>query len=187
MVFLPFIISNITNDEDRSFMIDLYQSYHRMMFKTAYKYTKSRFDAEDIVQDAIVSLIGRIDFLRILDVPALRAYINKTVVNKGLMHIRRRENARIVDVDITDMKSIQSEDFPPDHDLLRQCSIEELKEVLFKLDDMDRIILTMKYFMEYDDSTIAKEFEIKEVSVRSRLTRARQRAYSILREMNRND
>lgn len=187
MVFLPFIISDTACDEDRSFMIDLYQSYHRMMFKTAYKYAKSRFDAEDIVQDAIVSLIGRIGFLRALDAPALCAYINKTVVNKGLMHIRRRESSRFVDADITDMASIQSDDLPLDLDLLRRCSIEELKAVLLKLGEMDRVILSMKYYMEYDDKTIAKEFGIKEVSVRSRLTRARQRAYSILKEMNQND
>lgn len=187
MVFLPFIISNITNDEDRSFMIDLYQSCYGMMYRTAYKYTKSRYDADDFVQDAIVSLIGRIEFLKTLDDSALRAYVNKTVANKGLMHVRRQDRAHIVHADITDMKSLQSDELPPDHELLRQSTIEELKEALLKLEEPDRTILNMKYFLDYDDETIAKEFGIKEGSVRSRLTRARQRTYSILREMNRHD
>lgn len=53
---LAIINTYIDDPDDKSYMIWLYEEFHRLMFSTARKYTSNQTDCEDIVQNATVKL-----------------------------------------------------------------------------------------------------------------------------------
>ena len=183
MLFIPTVISTITDNDDRGFMEHLYVTYHRMMFRTAYRYTHSQFDTEDVIHNAVLSLIPKIHLLRSLDKPQLHAYVHATVSNKSRLFLRSRGKWVDMDIDTINIPAPPDETSTPGVDLLKQCTLQELKEVLLLLQESDLHILTMKYFLKLDDLEIARDLGIQPVSVRSRLTRARQRAYEKFKEL----
>lgn len=51
---LAIINTYIDDPDDKSYMIWLYEEFHRLMFSTARKYTSNQTDCEDIVQNGVV-------------------------------------------------------------------------------------------------------------------------------------
>lgn len=73
-----------------------------------------------------------------------------------------------------------SETFAPDERVLQESTIEELMCALDQLSEGDQAVIRMKYFEKLPDHEIAKALGIQEVSVRSKLTRARKRIFELL-------
>ena len=185
MVIIPLVITSIQNEEDREFFKELYINHHVVMYRMARRYTDSSFDAEDIVSNAIVYLLGKTSLLRSLDPPALHTYVFLSVRYAGIMYICGKKKLQTVPMDENgENYSDAGREEEPDANILRGCNIEEIRQVLKRLKEADREILTMKYFLHLDDAIIAKELNLKETSVRSRLLRARHHAYEMLKEMN---
>ena len=69
----------------------------------------------------------------------------------------------------------------PEDLYIRKEELAELAETINKLSEKDRILLESKYILMLSDKEIAEELNIAPSSVRSCLTRARRRAYAILK------
>ena len=76
---LPVIISTLDDPQDRNFIVQLYLEYEKLLFSTAWKFTSSHHDAEEIVQDSLERLIRKTSVLRQLERCTLVAYIVSTV------------------------------------------------------------------------------------------------------------
>lgn len=179
MMLLPIVILSIMDDSDREFMKALYIKYHLTMFRMARALTDSKFDAEDVVNNACVSLIKKISVLRHLDCNVLEGYIISTVKNAAYMLHRKKSACREVSGEET-LLFVESGTPAPDERILQECTIEELMNALDRLSESDQAIIRMKYFEKLSDREIAKMLDIQEVSVRSKLTRARKRIYILL-------
>lgn len=178
-MFFPIVILAIMDDSDREFMKVLYIEYQLTMFRMARALTDSSHDAEDVVSDACVSLIKKISVLRRLDCNVLEGYIISTTKNAAYM-LHRKRNARR---EVSDEKALlfaKSETFAPDERVLQESTIEELMCALDQLSEGDQAVIRMKYFEKLPDHEIAKALGIQEVSVRSKLTRARKRIFELL-------
>ncbi len=184
MMVFPIAILVIIDENDREFMKRLYIKYHLAMFRMARALTDSDHDAENAVSDACVSLIRRISVLRQLDCNVLEGYIISTVKNASYALHRIRNAWREVDNGSELLKGVADENAAPDGRILQQSSIDELMNAIDQLSESDQAIIRMKYFQHLSDREIAKALEVQEVTVRSKLTRARQRTYRILREQN---
>lgn len=180
MIF-PIAILAINDSNDRAYMEQLYIEHHRTMYWQAYKVTRSPQDLDDIVNDACIALIRKISLLRTLDCNILRAYIISTVKNIALNHLRKQKHAR-VDVGDVVIATLPSPEPDPDDGLLEEATISELMASIEKLPELDQDVLRMKYIDDLSDKEIGAILGMKYETVRSRLTRARQRAYKILKE-----
>lgn len=69
-----------------------------------------------------------------------------------------------------------------EENILWQCSVDELTRAIMRLSENDQTVIRMKYFQKCTDREIAEVLGVQENSVRSRLTRARQRIYRYLQE-----
>ena len=58
---------------------------------------------------------------------------------------------------------------------------KRLADALRRLAETDRILLEGKYLLEYSDETLAKQLGCRPASVRAKLTRARRRAFQLLK------
>lgn len=178
----PIVILAIENDEDRLFMQRLYEDYHQIMYREARRILHGDDAADDMVNDACLSLIGHIETLRSLDICKTRAYVVSTIKHACFNYIKKRNRQNkyaFLDAEDTLMK-MQSEEPPVDERLIRDTEIEELMAALRMLPEKEMYLLEMKYFSQMPDDEIALVLGIKTASVRYYLTLARRRAFEII-------
>ena len=65
--------------------------------------------------------------------------------------------------------------------LIQKDRLSSLKSIWPKLDNRSQNLLEAKYILGKLDSDIAKELDIKEASVRMALSRARKKAYELIK------
>lgn len=173
---------------DREFMDQIYQDYIRLMYYTAKQYVSDPRHCDDIIQDSLVRLIGKVSTLRSCNEKALASYISITVRNTAINHLRqqKREQAEFVSAEPGD--DISTDDA---HVLDEHLMLVEQREQLSKLwplvDEDVRQLLEGKYILGYDDAQLASMIGCQPGSIRMKLTRARRKALKILREGNSND
>ena len=97
---LPVIISTLDDPQDRNFIMQLYLEYEKLLFSTAWKFTSSHHDAEEIVQDSLERLIRKTSVLRQLERCTLVAYIVSTVRNTAINHLRKAGRIKLAETDI---------------------------------------------------------------------------------------
>ena len=61
---IPLFILAIENDDDREFMTELYTQYQRLIYHTVRQITQDNWAIDDIVQETLINLIGKIPLLR---------------------------------------------------------------------------------------------------------------------------
>ena len=178
-MFFPIAVLAITDESDREFMKSLYIKYRMVMFRMARSMVDSYQDAEDVVSDACIALTNKIDVLRHFDCNVLEGYIISTVKNAAYM-LHRKKNAR-KEVNNDEVIQFIPDDSPaPEEFIMQEHTITELMNAVAQLSESDQTVIRMKYFQNLSDREIAEALEIKEVSVRSRLTRSRQRIGKLL-------
>ena len=69
----------------------------------------------------------------------------------------------------------------PEEVYIHEEDLEALADMLPKLPEKDRMVLESKYILELSDEEIAKELNIAAKSVRSYLTRARRKAFAMMK------
>ena len=181
---VAFAISAIENDYEREFMIKLYNKYYSVSKNRAFAILHD-FDAvEEVVQDAFVKLIEHLPTIMTLEENAVPAYVIATVKNTTIDYFRKRntENASMYSFDEGICAGTLADTSPLPEDLyLQQEKIDELSSVLNKLPEKYRILLEAKYILGQSDKEIGKTLGISENSVRMYLTRARRKAYELMK------
>ena len=180
---IPMIILTIENDGDRDLMISMYKELHTLMKVTAYAVVKNDIIAEDMVQDALVKLIEKIDTIRELDPQKRISYAVSTVKNLSINHYnkhigKKRHSFYGLMDDVSD--TIADLAYTPDTAFYKKEEYRALGEAIEKLDEKDRDILYLKYNLEISDKEIGEIMGVSKNSVRTYLTRARRKAKILL-------
>lgn len=116
--------------------------------------------AEDLVQDAFLSLYRRFGDALPLDAPL--AYARRTIVNANVSRTRKRSAGEQVTADVPDSPA-------SDADVGGQ---DEMWRALAVLPDRQRAVLVLRYYLDLPDSEIARALSCREGTVRSLATRA---------------
>ncbi|MBR0463414.1 MAG: RNA polymerase sigma factor [Clostridia bacterium] len=167
---------------DREFVIEAYQRYRVSMFRMALSITRSPEDAEDIVADACIMLLRNAHHLKDFDERHLEGYLIASVKNSAITLFRERKRFTHYQNQMDHQYTSWSERSDPDEHLLSECDINNLKKALLKLNETDQVLIRMKYYQKLSDTDIASCLDIKKVSVRSRLCRARKKLLALLKE-----
>lgn len=180
---LLLLLSTIENDDDKAFMLNLYQDYYALVRSTVYKVMRCDSDIDDLVEDTFVKLIEKISLLRTFNCCKTVSYVVYTTRNVTINFIRHRDvcekhsyygGQEDVLAGLTDTNE-------PMEDLyLRQEEIEALSDAVLKLPDRQKDLLYFKYIRNMSDDEIAEELSISPVSVREYLTRARRAAKKLM-------
>lgn len=181
----------IENDEDRYFMIELYQNYKALLYFTAFKIMNDNFIVDEIVQEVIANLIDNIEKVKKIQHSVMPAYLVtciKRVCYDYIKHkkVESRYNAGSLDNPEFDFEYKDEKSNVLDAVLLK-IDVEQLKNVLSKLPEKQRDLLKFKYFLGLSDLDIANIFGINKNSVRQYLTRARRAAYELYKNEGRDE
>ena len=87
---IPMIIMAIEDEDDRSFMANLYVDYQRLMYKVITSHTTDPWDADDIFQSTLPKLIDKLADLRRMSNDKLTSYIYSTCKNSHQLPPEKR-------------------------------------------------------------------------------------------------
>ena len=170
MIFI--LLQTIENESDRVLLTNLYTQHQRLFLYKANQYTRNSGQAEDVLQDAMIRVIRKIDTFRDLTEAQMIAYVDRTIYSCAMTFLKRESKIPQVEDWKDALESIQSETDIMEHLNRKELSVQ-LGMVLEQLAPRERNALIYKYIFEYKDAEIAKVLSVKPESIRMILTRAR--------------
>ena len=180
-MLLPLVISAIEDDDQRSFMEQVYIDHQLAMYRTALRITGNRTDTEDIVQTACLKLCNKIPLLMGLECCNLEPYIVITVRNTAIDFLRqrrRRDELLWAEEDYAD--SLLEIDPAVEDRLLIEAGEGKLSLAIRKLSEKDRNLLERKYILLQEDTEIALALGVRINTLISSLSRVRKRLAKLL-------
>lgn len=166
---------------DSQYFQKFYEDRIGLICYFARRYTLSKSDFDDLVQNVIVRLMKHIDSLRKIDNNSAKVtyYIQATVQTAFIDHYRSEQKRKavaypdgILDKIIEERLCLEILQFEDTH-----WHIQLLKD---NLSERDWMLLEGKYIIEYSDEELGARCGCSKDSVRMALTRARQKAKRIL-------
>ena len=178
-----FIVTAIEDNDDRAFMLSLYNNYYRLVRKTIYGLTQDNKDIEDLINDVFIKLIEKIPTLGKLNSCKTTAYVVYTSRSVALNHLKhmnviKKHTYLGEKEDISD--NIISTDDNMEEKFFHQADLEALSNAILRLPQSQKDILYFKYILEMSDVEIAGILGISLNSVREYLARARRSAKKLM-------
>lgn len=144
------------------------ETYAPMLYRLAYVRTGNHFDAEDVCQEVLLSLIrANPDFDREEN---RRAWLIRAAINRTISLLRTGWHSRVA---LTEPVKLNARAEIRDTALL---------DALESLPIQERTILTLSYFDGLKSHEIASALGIRPPTVRKRLSRAREHLKALLDE-----
>ena len=182
MLIIPAFILAIQDEGGRGFMEALYRELYRLLYRRAYAVVQSKPDAEDVVNDAFLALIPRMDALRAMGRDAQKAYALATVKNLALNHINAPRRRRLYDVDDDFLDSVPAHAPSAEEQVILEEEIAALHARIDQLPTKWQDLLRMKYYLDYSDAEIARITGLALSSVRTYLCRLRTYLFTTMKD-----
>lgn len=169
-------------NDDRAFILDLYNNHYSLVRKTIFNITKDNKDIEDLINDVFIKLIEKLPVLKMLNKYKTITYVYYTAKSIAINHIIRRdiENKHLnygLENDLSEY-FISDEYSNMENKIINNSEFEALGHTILNLPQKQRDLLNYKYILELSDIEIGELIGIAANSVRQYLTRARHNAKS---------
>ena len=145
---------------------NLFLAHHRRLVGLATLLVDDRESAEDVVQEAFVSLHRRWRHLR--DPGSAVAYLNKAVVNGG--RDRLRHGRRVVTI-LPRMVPVSEERSSAEQDAVQHDEADRLWQAVAALPTRQRQVLVLRYYLDQSEAEIADTLEVSRGSVKRHASR----------------
>ena len=152
----------------------IYRDNCKMVYWAAYSVLKRESDAMDIAQSVFLRAIKNIDKLNTMEDGQVKAWLYRVAVNLCYDAGRRLK------------REIPAEELPEAAAISRDQR-ERVKRAIDALPDIYRETVMLHYYSGLDYKTIAAMQGSTEGTVKSRIFRAKERLYELLKEGEKND
>ena len=159
------IINNCKNNNAKAQM-QLYNLYCQAMLNVAFRYTKDRFIAEDVMQEAFIKAFKNINNYK--NEVAFGAWLKKIVINQSIDFIKKKK-LELVAINEEVFKVENENDWNVDS----LISIDKIVEFINTLKDKYRLVLTLYLIEGYDHKEISEILNITENTSRTHLLRGK--------------
>lgn len=181
---LPIILA-INNENDRTFVEDIYIKYSKKIYCVAFNILKKEDMAEECVHDVINIVINNLDRFKLSDKNHFINLLVKCTRNAAINIYNREKKRRSFEVSM--YININSHDFDEeeteieiadgaenfDDILITEENKKRLSELISELDVIYQDVLYLRYQMWMSNSEIAKLLGVSENVVKVRLHRAK--------------
>lgn len=176
MILLPIVIMTMPAGDDRDYMEQIYRSCKRLMYSTAWKYSRDKTTVDDVVSDSCISLIKNIPTLRTLADKKLKAYIVTTVRNTALNYYdRQRRTLSHMSENGSETLENVADTFDVEKTVALNDELDGVWKAIEQLPPKEQQVMYLKYKQNLTDDEIAAKVGISAVSVRKYVSRARER------------
>lgn len=167
--------------QDEKAITELFELTSQKGYYVALKYLKNKEDAQDILQDAYVSALSKLDQLK--DTSKFDKWLFQIIANKAKNYLVKNKPLLFEQLESDDEDAVSFEDTIDDNRIEFQpkenSDYEELKSALKtlidELPDDQRMCLLMYYYEELSISEISDALELNNNTIKSRLNYARKK------------
>ena len=150
----------------------LFDHFSRRVKAICLRYSANEADAEDIFQESFIAIFEKIKTLK--EYNKIDAWIKRVTINKALrFHEKKQSLSFRVSIESYRGNEVN------ENEIIQSISVQELQEIIQQLPDGYRLVFNLFVVEGYDHKDIAKMLNIKEVTSRSQLFKAKR----LLRKM----
>lgn len=173
-------IATFKETHDQSTFSSLFEQTKGIVTKAICDQGVDGRDVEDVVQQVYLTAYQKLDSLE--DNRATFAWFKRTATNKAIDHIRKADNAPILNTDYTNdtsdssdyIESLADDTLELPEDVVENTSTQQIiRGFIQELPKDQQKFLVARYFAEMNAAQIAETFGIPAGTVRSQLSRAR--------------
>lgn len=157
----------------------LVEPHYEVLYRAAYRLTRSSHDAEDLAQEVCVRAYPRLADLELLDQP--RAWLLRVMYRVFVDWTRRYERTHVESMETVDLSAHESPEPGPAELVDLLLDGRHLDSAWLKLDREQRGLLAMHDVEGYTLAELRGITGLKEGTLKSRLHRARVRLGKLLR------
>jgi RNA polymerase sigma-70 factor, ECF subfamily len=169
-------------DRDEHALAELASTYGQRIFQLAFRYTRNREDAEEVVQDVLLKVFRKIDAFR--GDSALSSWIHRITFNTAMSRMRRLKAMRAAEMSDIEIGTAANDDAPaafdpPDCSDLADASVlksqlrERLALAVVGLPEIYRAPVILRDFNGLSTEEASTKLQIKDQTLKSRLHRGR--------------
>ncbi len=147
--------------------IRIFTLFKNDIYRLAFSYTKNTLDADDIVQSVFIKLYKNFD--KFSDDISIKKWLTKVTINECKTLFLSAWKRKMVPITIKEEPAI------------KEKIDTNLIDALFKLPKKYRIVLFLFYYEDYKIKEIAELLNVKEETIKTRLSRARSQLKDILK------
>jgi len=153
---------------------NLYESNYQMIYRLAYRYTKSPQDAEDVMQETFIKAFKNIRSFDFNINPNFSSWIYQIGVHCSIEHLRKRKSRKL---DQTDSLSTlysepEAQDSSPEESAIAARAVAQLKKAFRVLSPKQRVIFDLRHLQHLAIKDIAAHVQCSESTVKKHLNRA---------------
>lgn len=156
----------------------LVEPHYDVLYRVAYRLTRSAHDAEDLAQEVCARAFPRLDEIEKLEQP--RGWLLRVLYRLFVDSVRRYERKFVGSIDDVDERALMSEQPGPLEEAERALARRRLDEAWRHLDEEQRALLALHDVEGYSLLELNELTGIKEGTLKSRLHRARVRLGKLL-------
>lgn len=160
---------------NRKSQLQVYNLYYKAMYNTAYRIIGESAEAEDVMQESFLAAFQKIGEYK--GESTFGAWLKRIVVNRALDQLRKKKE--MLPLDEENMEKVadkQEEDYME----VLAYKVEQIRNGIERLQDDDRIIISLFLIEGYDHEEIAGILDITNNASRTRYSRARHRLRDLL-------
>lgn len=152
----------------------IYETYKEQIYRLAFRYMRTREDAEDILQETFVKAFNNLNQLQSDSETSFTSWIQTICVNSALNHLRRQKRQKIIGmITLSDLSSEpRSADPTPDKTVQIREHLSHIQKSYENLPPKQKIIFDMRYYQHYEIKEIAGMLGCSESNVKTQLMRA---------------
>ncbi len=141
----------------------LYQLYSSKLFSICLKYSNDYSSAEDILQDAFMTIFDKINQYK--NTGSFEGWIKRITINTALQKYRKQKLFEIINEEQIEETEIEIEE--------DEISLDYLLKIIQQLPDRYRLVFNLYVLDGYSHKEIAEMLEISVGTSKSNLARAR--------------
>ena len=185
------LLMAIESEEERSFVEELYNRYHKKMLAICMGILKNQADAEDAVTDTFVRIIDNLEKFTEVEkdkLPGLIAVCTKNVAlnayqKKSRQYARETSSTVYDDEDEAVTVDFADPDAEVEQAVLDGEFIQKVAELIRRLPEEQQSVVVLKYFYHYRNGEIADLLKLSRNAADSRLFRAKNSLRKMLSEL----
>ena len=158
---------DVVGSSDRTALVsELFQAHHRRLVGLAWLLVHDQGTAEEVVQDAFLTLYRRWRVLR--DPSAAVAYLNRCVVNGGRKHLRQGLRLRALTPRMVPQAPLVDS---AEEDAVVHDQLDRMRREIRVLPQRQREVVVLRYYLDLSEAEIADLLGVSRGSVKSHASR----------------
>lgn len=160
---------------DKNAQLAIYKAYYKAMYNTAYRILKDNFEAEDIMQEAFLTVFTKMSTYK--GEVTFGAWLKRIVINKSLTQLKKNNRYQEVKMEVIPNNEAEEEEETIDYSSLKANNV---LHCLQSLKENYRLVLNLHLIEGYDYEEIAQILEYTNENVRTTVSRAKKKLKQVL-------